>query len=161
VIAALILNIAGGTTIPYHSASSSASVIDSLNKGITYIRASSMVSLTAWALILVSLIILFPHWKAFGRTARAFYIGVLGSMPFLFVRILYGILAAWDLKKGVVVTIPGGASRYGLLNGDVGVLVGMRVLMEFLVVGGWNIMGIFEGRWAEAKGEDGVKEEGA
>jgi len=146
--------------MPYHSASSSASVIDSLNRAITYIRASSIVSLTAWVLILASLIILFPHWKAFGSTAKSFYVGVLGSMPFLFVRILYGILAAWDLKKGVVVMVPGGASRYGLINGDVGVLVGMRVCMEFLVVGGWNIMGIFEGWWGEVKGEDGMGEEG-
>jgi len=141
--------------MPYNPDSSSTSVVDSLNKAITYLRASAMVSLVAWGLILVSLVILSRHWGAFGRTARAFYIAVAGSMPFLFIRILYAILAAWAYKKGVVTVVPGGG-KYGLITGDVGVLVGMRVLMEFLVVSGWVATGFLVGQQGEdmdVKGE--------
>lgn len=79
-------------------------------------------------------------------------------MPFLFIRILYAILAAWAYKKGVVTAVPGGG-KYGLITGDVGVLVGMRVLMEFLVVSGWVATGIWVGQRGEemdVKGMEGV-----
>ncbi|PWW71704.1 hypothetical protein C7212DRAFT_355041 [Tuber magnatum] len=87
-----------------------------------------------------------PPSAAFAWTARAFYLAVLGAMPCLFVRILYAVLAAWDLGKGGAV-VPGGGNRYGVLKGDVGVLAGMRVCMEFLVVGGWGVVGILEWWW--------------
>ncbi|CUS09679.1 unnamed protein product, partial [Tuber aestivum] len=160
VLAALILNTVGGVLIPLHSTTSSssptppsASAIASLNHAITYIRASSLLFLTSWVLILLSLAILSRHWRAFAWTARAFYVAVLGGMPCLFVRILYAVLAAWDLGKGGVV-VPGGGNRYGVLKGDVGVLAGMRVCMEFLVAGGWGVVGALEWWWGGAEGEE-------
>ncbi|KAG0126926.1 hypothetical protein HOY82DRAFT_587105 [Tuber indicum] len=160
VLVALVLNAVGGVLVPLHSTPSpSPSAITSLNRAITYARASSLLFLTAWTFILLSLIILYRHWRAFAWTARVFYVAVLGGMPCLLVRILYAVLAAWDLGKGGVVT-PGGGSRYGVLKGDVGVLVGMRVCMEFLVVAGWVAAGALEWWWGEVMWEEesgGVK----
>ncbi|RPA99195.1 hypothetical protein L873DRAFT_1828150 [Choiromyces venosus 120613-1] len=141
VFVALILSTVGVALLPTHSSTSTST---SAANAVAYIRTSAIIFLAAWALILLCLLALARHWRrGMGCTGRWYYAAVAWSMPFLLVRVLFAVLAGWSLKENGGNGRGGG--RYGVLKGDLGVLAGMRVSMEFLVVAGCVVVGVLEG----------------
>lgn len=99
-------------------------------------KASAVLFLASWAAVTLATGVMFCHISAASRSERYILLGIVASIPFLFVRVLYGILAAFSSDGGKFIT----------LTGSTTLLLVMGLIMEAIVVFLYETVGLLAGK---------------
>ncbi|KAI9849740.1 MAG: hypothetical protein M1838_006276 [Thelocarpon superellum] len=117
IIVGLILGIVGGTDLYSQSSSDS-------NQGRDLLKASVILFLVAWVVLAIITIVTLARTRLADASERHLLFAVVVAMPFLFVRIVYSILADYDTST----------QTFSQLDGNITVRAFMATLEEFAVV---------------------------
>ncbi|KAK9244166.1 hypothetical protein V1506DRAFT_561377 [Lipomyces tetrasporus] len=113
--AAIVLGIVGGVDLANNGASQTGHTL-------------SRVSVILITVVFVFLTFLSLYFQVFARTqshSRTLVLGVMVSLPFLLVRIVYSLLYSFSSST---------ANKFSTLTGDWKIYLGMDVVMEFVVL---------------------------
>ncbi|KAK7682031.1 hypothetical protein QCA50_014995 [Cerrena zonata] len=133
-IVGIVLIIVGGT-----QTASADGDISKLNQAMTLRHAGSIIFVVLFVLLVLVHLFFWANRRTILEHRRKLLIGISCALPFLGVRVIYGILSSY---APLIPTEKGGLSQFSLSTGSWGIYLGMSVLMEFAAVLIYTFVGI-------------------
>lgn len=118
---AAVLLVAGGALLSQSPSPSS------IQTGADLSKAAYVVLAAVLALVIGFESYFWTRYRDLSRTSRITLIGISATMPFQVVRLAYGLAGEFSSSAGVTL------NRWNLLDGDIGLFVGMALVMELCV----------------------------